>query len=394
MNIAFVTNNYNPITSGITTSINSFVHSLRELGHAVYVIAPSFPGYQDSDPNIVRTSSLALYHKTKYPISITRSRFIANILNDLSINLVHSQHPFGIGATALRAANKQGIPIVFTYHTKYEDYSHYLPLPNGRYLKKAIKTRAIDYANRVNLVICPSRHMKIDIQNSGCVSRIEILPSPISRHLTKREHEFDRTTTLKRFNIPDNASILLCVTRLAIEKNIEFLLRSYAELLLHNKDSRLIIAGDGPTKRALVSLARRLKIAQNVVFVGTLPHSELSYLYSISSVLLFCSTTETQGLPITEAIKFNLPVVAVESNAANELIKDNNFGITAKHVEREFAIAIMQILTNRDIRSQIKQRSLSLLKTFSEHDLARRLESLYEDTINNISCSSHSTIGM
>ncbi len=112
MKIAFITNNYTPIISGITSSINSYVQSLRELGHTVYIVAPRFPGYEDEQEYVVRTPSVAVYYREKYPISVVTSKSLAKVIEQLSIDLVHTHHPFGLGATALRSAKRLSIPIM------------------------------------------------------------------------------------------------------------------------------------------------------------------------------------------------------------------------------------------------------------------------------------------
>ena len=364
MKIALVTNNYTPITSGVTTSVNSYAQSLRELGHSVYVIAPRFPGFHDTDFNVVRTSSLALYYKEKYPISLATPRSLKNIFEGLSIDLVHSQHPFGLGVSAIKAAKFLHIPLVFTYHTIYEEYSHYIPLPNGNFLKQFIKTRAIQYANSANLVICPTIFMEEYLRNSGCRTKLEVLPSPISQQLQNYTKCPDRRAILDKFNITPDKTIFLCVSRLAPEKNVDFLLRAYAVFQKTHRNSVFIIAGDGPQKQSLLSLAHKLSISRSVMFAGILPHSELADLYSVSSALLFSSKTETQGLPLVESLHFNLPIIALESAAAIELVKKVGCGLITRDSEQDFATCMTKMMNNNDLRDRIICRASKLVKNY------------------------------
>lgn len=384
MIIAYITNNYEPIISGITISINSYVESLREIGHEVYVIAPNYPKYYDIKSYVFRTHSLAVYYKEKYPISVATSFSIKKLLRNLSIELVHSHHPFGLGETTLRAVRSTlRLPIVFTYHTNYEDYSHYVPLPNLQYLKKYISTRAIAYANSSDLVICPSEFIKEKLSLSGCIARMKVLPSPISRHLCNDISDNDCLEKQKKLNIPQGKFIFLCVTRLAPEKNTDFLLRAYALFVKNNDNSTLIIAGDGPLKDYLKVLAFRLNISEYVVFAGMESHFNLSLLYSLSNALLFCSKTETQGMPLAESLFFSLPVVAVESPAANEFIKKYECGITTENNEKAFAFGMAKIFTNGSAERRTKMNANKLTLKYNEKVLADRLGRLYVNTINS-----------
>ncbi len=128
MRIALVTNNFTPIVSGVTTSISTLYAELTDFGHKVYIVAPNYPGYRDVDESIIRVRSIPLYYRANYPLPIFCGKELASIFNQLKIDLVHSHHPFGLGQSALIACKKyNNIPLVFTHHTLYEEYLHYIP---------------------------------------------------------------------------------------------------------------------------------------------------------------------------------------------------------------------------------------------------------------------------
>ena len=188
MKIAFITNNYEPIVSGITTSINTFAESLNRRGHRVYIFAPDYPNYRERNKSVQRVFSVKLYYKEKYPLPVIRSSTLSQLLTGLSIDVLHSHHPFGLGQTAIRAAKHLSLPIICTYHTMYEEYCHYIPFIGRRYLRGYIIRKALNYINHCNVVIAPTDPVKDLLIRRGCKSPVVVLPTGISHGIVGFEH--------------------------------------------------------------------------------------------------------------------------------------------------------------------------------------------------------------
>lgn len=384
MKIAFVTNNFEPIISGITTSINCFYMSLIERGHHVYIIAPEYPKYSDNNLNIYRVFSIKLYYKEKYPIPIISSITLAKIMRELSIDIIHSHHPFGLGLTALKTAKKHlKIPIVFTYHTMYEDYSHYIPLPNKKFLQTYIKYAAINYSNKCNCVITPSESLKKLLFTRGCKKTVQVIPSGISKSLIASSNSSKLTRIKKNYGIKEKDIVFLCVSRLAKEKNCEFLIKSFSKVKIQMPKAKLLIVGNGPTKKKLEQLVFKLGLVSNIILVGAIPHSIIADFYKIAQVLLFVSQTDTQGLPLIEALPFGLPIVAVESLASKEFVGSLNTGILTNKNEYDFSRAIIDLSAAKDLRGQYSAHNKKIAEKFCLEKLSKKMENLYKSISYN-----------
>jgi glycosyltransferase involved in cell wall biosynthesis len=382
MKIALITNNYEPIISGITTSVNTLIESLEERGHEIFVVAPKYPRFADERDNIYRTPSLRIYFRENYPLPFVTPRRLAKILRKKSIDLIHSQHPFGLGKTALTIAKSYlDLPIVFTYHTMYEHYSHYLPLPNSHYLKAFIKHAAIKYANQSDLVISPTTAFKKLLIESGCKTQIRVVPSGNSSNIRRSYTSIDLENIRKMLGFCGKTPVLLCVGRVASEKNCVFLLKALKIVLSRLPDAKLLIVGDGHSLGELKRATESLRLLDSVVFVGAIPHHEVAKFYSIATILLFSSQTETQGLPLTEALHFGLPIVAVESLASKELVEKLGTGMVTRANAEDFAEAVIVLCSDFRLLSVYRQRNYKLSNIYTGKKQAEKLEWIYHTTL-------------
>src|SRR3989344_8349702 len=254
MNIGIFTNSYKPINdSGVVHAVDSLNFGLHELGHNVFIFAPSFPGYVDESPNVFRYPSFNLTGKVKYPIAFPFSAKISNIIKNLKLDIIHSQHPFSLGKKGAHFAEKYNIPLVFTNHTRYEDYSHYLPF-NQTMAKKMIKYMQKKYLSNCDCVIAPTSSIKKYILSLNVDSRIEVIPNGINFDFLACGKEID----VKKKQDITGKMVLLYVGRLAKEKNISFLIKSFKALSKDREDTILLICGDGYEKTDLENLIAEL----------------------------------------------------------------------------------------------------------------------------------------
>jgi len=156
MRIAIFTNNYLPHPYGVPNSIESFRKVFEALGHQVFIFAPRWPGYADENPNVFRYPALNLSYKIKFTLAIPYSQKIDAIMEKLDLDIIHSQHPNLLGSAAMKWAKKKNIPLVFTWHTLYDQYAHFVPLVPKKLAAWWIIREARLYANKCDAVITPT----------------------------------------------------------------------------------------------------------------------------------------------------------------------------------------------------------------------------------------------
>lgn len=339
--VGFFTEIYRPVVNGVVESVEGLAESLRARGHEVYCFTPWIPGHIEADGPVFRMPSLPLPTRTPYRLTLplVSRRNLNGIIKRLSVVHVHS--PFVTGWMGLRYARRYGMPLVYTYHTQLEAYAHYVPFePNATRFAATQLTRT--FANRTDAVIVPTRAMAQRLRDVGVSTRIEIVPSGIdvARFGAGRRDEGLRS----RIGVRQEDMLLLCVSRLAKEKNLELLF----EALAFAKDPalKLVVAGEGPLRADLEELARARGLSRQTRFLGLVARAELPDLYASADAFVMPSTTETQGLVLAEALAAGAHVIAADA-AQNRDVLDGAGQIVAPTPEA-FARAFRELGSHPD----------------------------------------------
>jgi glycosyltransferase involved in cell wall biosynthesis len=124
--IGLFTNNYLPFCGGVTISVETLRRGLEACGHEVWTFAPRFPGAVDEAPRIVRFPSVPAGTYPEFTLAVPWAPRFARLVQSLDLDVYHAHHPFLLGPAARRWARRAGRPLVFTYHTRYEKYAHYV----------------------------------------------------------------------------------------------------------------------------------------------------------------------------------------------------------------------------------------------------------------------------
>src|SRR3990167_228592 len=313
--ILIVTNNYKPYSGGVVSSIDAFTRGLRELGHNVSIVTLDFTGRDQDEPGVYRIFCPIKfqYKKNSMAIPWRATNELKGIIKQLKPDIVHSQHPFLLGISALTLCRKLDIPLIFTHHTQYDQYSHYIPLP-GSVVKPVINRCVQWYAQQVDVVIAPSHAIKKELDKRILGKSAYVIPSPISPM-------FFGSIVNKMVSRPFK---LLTVSRFAPEKNIESLLDTFAKL--DQKNYSLTLVGYGAQLTSLKQHAYiTLGLSQKrVKFIVKPPKQKLIQLYRSSDLFIFASQTETQGLVLAEAMASGLPVIAFKSPALEDIVDGTN----------------------------------------------------------------------
>lgn len=379
MKIAFFTNNYYPRLSGVATSVSLLKRHLENSGVEVFVFAPSYQKYDDSEEkNVIRIRSLRFWWLKRFalPIPFFNIRKINRALKKIQPDIIHFHQPFLLGRLALRRGKKLKIPVVFTYHSLYEQYVHYFPFHQG-ICKRMANYYTRDSANRSDLVISPTEIITEYLKNLGVKTRIEIIPSGVDTRVYSRQLDRSKLVSFKKsLGITSNQRILLHVGRIVNEKNICFLLKAAQKILSEKKDIVLIIVGEGTLLNSCRRLTKHMGLQQQIIWVGAEYPEKLPWYYQASDLFLFTSKTDTQAIVIYEALASGLPVIAVESLASKAIIKNGVNGFRVIENVESFAKAVIDNLDSKD-----KNASLIKINEYTPSEMAKKIYNLYQKVL-------------
>lgn len=376
MRIGIFTDSYRPYTSGVVHSIDLFTRDLISLGHEVNIFAPSYPKYE-KDSRVFRFASVPAPTNRDFSLAIPFSLRLKPAIKRLKPDIIHVHSPFMLGRLGAKYARSLGVPLVFTFHTLYDMYIHYVPI--GQNLARDITKRYYrEFCNGCDLVITPTDIIAEHLRNNGITTEIRSVPTGIDIESFKPEYRFHAH---KKHGLPEDTRILLCVGRLGKEKNLEFIIEVYARILHRHPDTMLVMVGGGPEKNNLENLARELGIENNVIFTGNLDRQEVIRYYCSAYVFVFASVTETQGLVLGEAKAAGVPSVAVRAFGVSEMVKDGEDGFLTEESLDSFESRLEQIMADRELRDRMGQAALRNVAAISSKASSSRLVAYYEELL-------------
>jgi 1,2-diacylglycerol 3-alpha-glucosyltransferase len=383
LRIAFFTNYYHPVVNGVVRSVASFREILTKQGHIVFIFAQSANEYKDEEPFIFRYPSFTLPLQVDIPTVIPVSPFVDQLLPSLKLDIIHTHHPILLGQTAASKAADLNIPLVFTFHTQYWEYTHYVPFPQEAiqdFLKNAIHSWLKVFMQKCQHIVIPSESIKeILIRDYGLEDRYTVIPTGTNlKPFLKADGK-----GLRQSQGWQEDKVIVSIGRLAHEKNWETLLRAAAQVYAHHPNMRLVLIGDGPDKQTLEALATELGIAERVAFTGQVPFDEVPTYLKAADIFSFASVTETQGLVTIEAMAAGLPVVAVDGSGTHDIVDHGKEGFLVENDPNALASAMNEILCNSQQMKQFSANALKKAKTFDANRLGKQMIKVYEQAIRD-----------
>ena len=382
MRIAMLTNNYRPFVGGVPISVERQAQELVRLGHDVTVFAPHYGDTKEERDAVRREDEAALENVVRYrarrkkmdngmvypavfPAEITRA------FENETFDCIHVHHPMFVGPLGVKLGKRYGIPVIFTCHTRYEDYLHYIPAFRVDGKSSAVKKRAVEwirtkvipsyirwFADQCDLVLAPSAGMQRVLRGYGMKSRSAVFPTGLEERFFRTSPE--RAMRIRKEWGRGKKHLLVTVSRLEREKNYGFLLRGIAGLRDRiGDDFHVLILGDGSQKAELKVRASILGIQDMVTFVGNVPNDQVRDYLEAADLFLFASTSETQGIVLAEAMAAGAPVVAVRAVGTDDIIENGVNGFLTEESEEEWAGCAAEILSCGNLEKMREAARLS-----------------------------------
>ena len=365
MRIGLFTNNYLPFCGGVSVSVETLRRGLEARGHEVWVIAPRARGAAP-DPAVIRYPSVPAATYPEFALPLPVAPPVSRRVRRLGLDVFHAHHPFLLGPAARRLARRAGRPLVFTYHTRYEKYAHYVPVRRPLVEAAAIRLSS-SFAAAAAAVIAPSQAVRQTLAERGVAASVEVIPTGVD---VARFRPGDPVAARRALALAPADPVLLYVGRLDREKSVERLLLAFAHVQGTVPHARLVLVGHGTETARLQALARTLPAAGRIAFLPARPHADLPVCCQAADVFLFASETETQGLVLAEAAACGIPVVSVTGPGCDEVVRDGETGLLTKAEPPALAEAAISLLVDGQRRRRMGRRA----REIAERDFDVRLQ--------------------
>jgi len=398
MKIAMFTDAYWPRVNGVTVSVDSFSRALVKEGHDVVIVCSSYPedgntpiSFQkkpskNKEPLVVKVPSLPVFvSKEDRLAKYSKMNWVFKQVDSFNPDIIHINTELMIGEFGIWYARTHNLPIIYTFHTMWEDYGpNYFPFLPVFVVKFFIRGILKSVLRRAYRVIVPTPQIKQAIMRYRLKIIPFMLPTGIELDLFKyNESEIAsfRTKLEGLFTQLKNKRILLFAGRIGKEKNIGFLLNILPEIINKHPEVILLIAGNGPDLEYYKEEARKLGIEDKCVFTGYFDRKDLALVYSISEIFLFPSMTDTQGLVTLEAMLSGTPVVAIGALGTLTVMGGDNGGFMVKNDAAEFTSRVLELLEDKELYARKSEEAKNHAKSWSIEELTKKLIELYKTAI-------------
>ena len=376
MKILITTDWYKPVVNGVVTSVLNLTEQLERHGHEVKVLTLSRNCHSYKEGNVIYAGSVGMgkiYPQARVKIPVVAGEYMEELLK-WRPDLIHSQCEFSTFFLAKRIAGELNIPIIHTYHTMYEDYTHYFS-PQKTWGRSLVQLMTRKLSDQVDAMIAPSGKIEGILEDYRVSCPVSVIPSGIdTEKYRKRIDDGSRKALQKQYDIKENETVLVYIGRMAKEKNIE-------ELLWYQKSvqkyAKLILVGDGPYRQTLEEKANEYGVTDSVIFTGMLSPDEVARYYQIGELFVSASTSETQGMTYDEALAGGVPLLCRKDDCLKEVIVEDKNGWQYENVSMYIECIQKWKEFSEDEKRNIRNTAVKTADQFSSESFAKQVEQVY-----------------
>ena len=378
MNIMMMTNTFTPHVGGVARSVETFTAAYRRQGHRVLVVAPKFEKMDTDELDVVRIPAIQHFNGSDFSVVLPIHALLSLAVDNFRPDIIHSHHPFLLGGTALRMARRHDLPLIFTHHTMYEQYTHYVP-GDSQAMKQFVIQLSTSYANLCDLVFAPSQSVAEVLRERGVRTPIEVVATGVDVEVFTRG---SGPGFRQAMAIPADALVLGHLGRLAPEKNLEFLATAVAAYLQTDRRAHFLLIGSGPSAKSIQQIFARENLTPRLHHVNLLEQPLLASGYQAMDLFVFASKSETQGMVLTEAMAAGVPVVALDAPGVREVVDGVNGTLLQDESVAAFVAALhsMALLSHEQI-TLLQQGARRTARNFSQESMASKALALYAGVI-------------
>jgi glycosyltransferase involved in cell wall biosynthesis len=335
LRVAIFGESYLPYLSGVTVSTETLARGLGAAGHQVLLVAPrprngSQPGTAGAPGPEPAYAWLPSYQGPPpappgYRMPLPLPSDALRAARDFAPDVVHAQSPFVSGLMARRLAQRRRVPLVFTHHTRFGDYRHYLgPLASPGAAVTAAYLR--DFWRGCAGIVAPGEDLANEI-----LAQLGDRRRPVVRTIPTGVDVagiagLDPIDPRAAHGWPAGSVVVAALGRLAAEKSVGELVDAFAAAVARDDHLRLLLVGGGPAEASVRERIARPDLMGRAALTGSLPRREALALLRGCDLFASASRTETQGLVVAEALACGLPVVAVDGPGVRDAVRDGRDG--------------------------------------------------------------------
>ena len=382
LRIAMFTNNYLPFIGGVPISIERLRGGLEAMGNKTLIIAPRYRDQPPAEERVLRVPSLlSMGEKREFRLANIFLPRISRQLRSFKPDVIHVHHPVWLGSLGLFLARRLRIPVVFTYHTRLEHYAHFVPLPGSLFRNFISHALIKRFANKCDGIIVPTYSAEEYLRIIGVKTTTFVQPTGIDFERYQDITSEQLGQLRGELGLQDE-TVLISVSRLSNEKNLDFIIDAVASLRRTlERPFRLLLIGEGHQRNRLQKRIDEMDLQNSITLIGAVPASQMAIYYNLGDLFVFASKSETQGMVILEAMAAGLPVVAIRSSGIDDVITHGHNGYKTPESQSQWQAAVSELITNVDLRQTLSGHARDFARGFSVEKFANDIKGVYAEVL-------------
>jgi len=360
-----------PAATGVGIHVQHISRELAKRGHRVSILTTRRAGEPEQETwegvRLYRLFTLKVYG---FYQALPSSATVRRILAEERPDLLHHHYCGVLMERACAVAEALGLPQISTYHFSADVLTQPLPM---RPFRGVIRKQIVDYNNRFDLVIVPSKNLASRIARDGVRTPVRYITNPV---VFGDPGDIVPAVRERGFTV-------LYAGRLGPEKNLPYLLEAFRGMLRAVPDAVLWLAGQGPMQEALQRQCEKLRIAVRVKMLGFLDHPTLARYYAACDAFVLPSLIETQGMVAMEAMWFGKPVVVTDQIvSAAEIVEHGISGyIVDPSSAEDLTARLTTLATDPALRDRMGGVGRQRAQAYRPESVADALEEVYRDVL-------------
>ncbi|MFP4194134.1 MAG: glycosyltransferase [Desulfobacterales bacterium] len=385
LRVAMFTNNYLPFIGGVPLSIERLRKGLSSHGDQVLVVAPNYREQTEQEEHVIRVPSvLTMGKKGEFRITNIFLPRIYRQVKNFKPDIIHLHHPFWMGSLGLFVARRLKVPAVYTYHTRLEEYAHFVPLPGILFRNLISHAMVKRFANKCDTIILPTYSTQEYLRIIGVTTPAFVQPTGIDYKRFRQVSDQEVSELKESLGIGDER-VFVSVSRLSNEKNIDFMIDAINTLRKQTDVKfRFLMIGQGHQRDRLQQRIESLGLENEFILIGSVAPDDMPRWYHLGDAFLFASKSETQGMVILEAMAAGLPVVAVRSSGIDDVIRNGFNGFKTPEKQDQWCKRVKQILEDDGLRKELSKNALKFAGEYSVEQFTEDLRQIYGFTLANV----------
>ena len=374
LRIAVVTETWPPEVNGVAMTLAKLVQGLSHRNHDVQLIRPRQTKAElplnDASLEEVLMRGMPIPRYPELKLGLPSKKTLVKTWTMRRPDVVHIATEGPLGWSALQAAKVLKLPVTSDFRTNFQSYSkHY----GVGWLRKPIVAYLRKFHNATACTMVPTRELMRTLSENGFVN-LKVVSRGVDTKLfniSKRDERLRNS-----WGASENTKVLISVGRMAPEKNLDQVLKTYEALKSIGQAFKLVMVGDGPLKE---QFQQRYP---EIIFPGMLSQSNLAAYYASSDLFIFPSQTETFGNVTLEALASGIPVLAFDCAAARDWVQTGiNGWLVAENNPAGFAAQAVSIFNQKDLLEQITHSTRQQVVHLDWDQIAEQVESVLWDAI-------------